>query len=80
MTISIDTIIKKYLKDNGYNGLVYPDLCLCCCHINNLFSCKEDYDIIGNCIPTIIKNCETCTEKTLEGCSQGKEFCLENIK
>lgn len=46
--MTVDEIMQKYLKDNGYDGLYYPGEC--CCKIDcmrvcggNFFSCFPGY-------------------------------------
>lgn len=52
-------IIKKYLRDNGYDGLCNPD-CSCGCGIDDMAPCCDN---IFDCVPAYLnKNycCATC--------------------
>jgi len=49
--MNVKDIVKKYLEDNGYDGL-YADYCGC--EIDDLFPCCEDF---GDCEPGIKVAC-----------------------
>jgi hypothetical protein len=49
--MNIKEIVAKYLKENGYDGLVNPDIWKCGCHLDDLMSCNEPHET--ECIPAI---------------------------
>jgi len=57
--MTVKEIVKKYLEDKGYDGLVDP-LFSCTCNLNNLMWCGEDY--ITECMP----HCKEETERRRE--------------
>lgn len=50
----VDEIIKKYLKDNGFDGLCNPDM-ECGCKLEDFRPCGEDF---GECEPAY--DCGPC--------------------
>jgi hypothetical protein len=44
--VNCKNIIKKYLKDNGFDGLYFPGECAC--KIDDLVSCDGGF---SNCLP-----------------------------
>jgi hypothetical protein len=70
-------IIKKYLEDNGYDGLFYAQG-ECSCQLNDLMPCGEIYDM---CVAGIIKGwCQTqngtCKDFDPEKCDPDWSYCM----
>lgn len=65
-------IIKKYLKDNGYDGLVstFGD---CGCSVDDLEPCGCIN--IDECVPAFLKKCETCDNPSCYGQGVDEEGC-----
>ena len=55
--MTVKEIIKKYLKDNGFDGLFYPAECSCI--VDDLMSCDSNCE---SCVPGYIIKCnhENC--------------------
>lgn len=73
-------IIKKYLIDNGFDGLACTEVD-CGCDIDNLFLCEEHP---YNCVPAIkvTTKCEDCENGKQRECycPDGKEkICYEGV-
>jgi len=75
--MTVGDIIKKYLDDNGFDGLVCSDgECGCLkdelapCENVNLDSCEPGYKVncSADCPPDVKENCEH------------QEFCISTIK
>jgi hypothetical protein len=49
--MNIKEIVAKYLKENGYDGLVNPDIWKCGCHLDNFMWCSGP--LVTECIPAI---------------------------
>jgi len=67
--MDVKEIIKKYLKENGFDGLICSD---CRCDVDNLVECCCDLIDIMDCKPAfrVISECNDCDHA---------EFC-ENYK
>lgn len=75
--LTIEEIVKRYLKDNGYDGLAYPEEecgCsiddLCCCG-GSMADCKPAYKISCN-------KCSTNPNNGGEGCEAGSPDYKDN--
>lgn len=51
--MTVKEIIKKYLEDNGFDGLCTDD---CGCGIDDLFPCCED--MCADCVPAYKCKCD----------------------
>lgn len=74
MELTVKEIIKKYLDENGYDGLYCPDLCAC--KSDDLAPCDN---LTLECEPGFIRHCDSCNEKkeTSDGeCPEGWDYCL----
>ena len=77
MSKTVHEIVKEYLTQNGYDGLV----CWCCgCGIDDLFPCGSE-DCL-NCQPAYKIYCDGCNRK--DNCEYraeyGCEFCFSVVK
>lgn len=74
MTPTVYTIIEKYLKDNGYDGLCNPADEGCGCRIGDLVPCGSDFSM---CQPGYLRHCERCPDSC--GCFykvEGFDYCV----
>lgn len=71
--MDVHDIVKKYLKDNGYDGLVNVELD-CGCYIDDLFVCEQ---VAYNCEPAYAIKCtDDCDEKGMHDACGYKMGCL----
>jgi len=61
-------IVKKYLQDNGYDGL-YGDECACC--VDDLIPCDADF---SDCKPGYKNICVKCAKYINGDCESFTEF------
>lgn len=66
--MTIKEIIRNYLKEHGYDGLVLVD-CECGCPIDDLFVCENPH---ADCEPACLRHCCDCAISTCEirGCGE----------
>jgi len=60
--VTVKEIIVKYLKDNGYEGLCYPDI-ECGCSIDDLPPCDS---LNENCETAQKVECKDCDEQVCD--------------
>jgi len=76
--VNTNEIILQYLKDNGYDGLVNEER-KCNCTIDNLFSCEDNVDDIGECVAGKFKDCKKCDSKDNDNkCVHGRDYCISS--
>jgi len=57
--MNVETIIREWLKKNGYDGLCNPSIS-CGCFIEDLQPCES---VMIDCEPAYVHVCDECKEK-----------------
>ncbi len=68
--MTIQDIIKEWLKDHGHDGLVHPET-TCGCGIDGLFPCGEYFNV--DCEAAYNRKCAVCTEDK-DKCSVREDY------
>jgi hypothetical protein len=81
--MNVKDIVKKYLEENNFDGLVNRGKCSC--KIRDLMPCY--YDSIENCEAGNLKDCEKCDyassqfdeikQEDVFECNKDFDFCIE---
>jgi hypothetical protein len=64
---TVKEIVFEYIKNNGYDGLCYPDM-RCGCTVEDDIPCGENFQ---DCIPGHKVHCNECNEQN--NCDNYKE-------
>jgi len=73
--MDVEKIIKKYLIDNGFDGLQDSDRCGC--KIDDLMPCEE---VSPDCTPGYLQECTGCDNFEDNKCLNGLDWCIGPIK
>lgn len=55
--MTVADILKKWLEDNGYDGLWRDGYYYCCCRVEDLMPCEGEGDVM-DCQPGYIQECD----------------------
>lgn len=70
--MTVKEIVKKYLEENNFDGLVNRGECSC--KKSDLMPCCDNIEI---CEAGKIKQCNGCDHYSESGCILGYDFCIE---
>lgn len=73
--MNVKEIVKKYVEDNGYDGLAGDN---CSCLLDNFMRICNGWEI-SECEPVWIKDCNKCKYMT-DDCTCARNYCVTTDK
>jgi len=67
--LNVKTIIRNYLKENDYKGLMFENAMgdACACDLNDLAPCEDCLEVFPECLPCTFKKYRELIESQEKG-------------